>query len=104
MIKAYINYPNTHITAHYDPSCGNIQAQRKSEQRYIRIHISTISRELQNFQKNKYPLGSSQEVNDMWLEIDFQDYLFEMNVLEFICRLLGNHYKPFVGLKPTTHC
>jgi len=33
-------------------------------------------------------------VNDVWLEIDFQDEAFERSVGEYIVRLLGKRYKP----------
>ena len=104
MIKAYINYPNPHITAHYDPDCGSIQSQHKPNQRYCRINLETISTELQNFRDRKYAFAAFTERNDMWLEIDFQDHAFETDVLEFICRLLGKYYQPFADLKPSTHC
>ena len=34
MLKAYINYPDPHVTAHFNLSCGNIQSQNKPNQRY----------------------------------------------------------------------
>lgn len=104
MIKAYINYPNPHITAHCDPHCGNIQAQHKPEQRYVRVNIITVSDELQHFLKIDYKFAAYPERNDMWLEIDFNDRDFELAVLEHICRLLGDHYSPIKGMKPSIHC
>jgi len=104
MIKAYINYPNPHVTAHYDSNCGNIQAQHKPNQRHRLINIATVSEELQNFRDKKYSFAATQERNDMWLEIDFQDQVFEIGILEYISRLLGMHYSQFAGLTPTRHC
>ena len=103
MIKAYINYPNPHVTAHLDPNCGNIQSQRKNNQRYCIINSNTISGELKNFRNKKYLFGTF-PYNDMWLELDFNDQVFELAILEYICRLLGEHYSPFDGIKPKTHC
>jgi hypothetical protein len=104
MIKAYINYPNPHVTAHCDPNCGNIQAQHKSHQRYLLINTAMVSAELQNFRDKKYTFAANPQGNDMWLEIDFHDQNFEQAVLEHICRLIGNYYKPFEGIEPKTHC
>jgi ATP-dependent exoDNAse (exonuclease V) beta subunit len=104
MLKAYINYPNPHVTAHYDPNCANVQAQRKTNQRYCRINPATITTELANFRTQKYTFASYAEKNDMWLEINFQDQDFELAVLEHVCRMLGRHYRPLAGLKPSRHC
>jgi len=104
MMKAYINYPEPHITAHYDPNCGKVQAHHKFNQRYRRINITTISLELKNFRNKKHAFSTNTAYNDMWLEIDFNDRDYELAVLNDICRLLGTHYRPFAGKTPTIHC
>jgi hypothetical protein len=104
MIKAYVNYPNPHVTAHFDPDCNSIQAQNKQNQRYVRIQIDTISKVLDNFNNTKYKFAAYPDRNDMWLTIDFGDQEFELATLEYICHLLGKHYKPFAGLMPSIHC
>ena len=104
MIKAYINYPNPHVTIHTNLNCGNIQAQSKPNQRYIKINASTISRELQNFRKKKYTFAANPEGNDMWLEIDFNEIKVEQKVLMDICQIIGSFYKPLRGINPKMHC
>lgn len=104
MIKTYINYPNPHVTVHNDPNCKSIQSHDKLDQRYRYINWETIAMELENFRNNEYRFTASSESNDMWLEIDFQDQIYESDVLEFICRLLGEHHSPFKDLKPKIHC
>lgn len=104
MIKAYINYPNPHVTVHGDSACGSIQSQNKPDQRLCRINVKTISDELRKFQNNEYRFGATPSNNDMWLEIDFDDKAFEMAVIEHICSLLGKHYSPFARVKPEPHC
>jgi hypothetical protein len=104
MIKAYINYPNPHITAHFDLNCGNIKAQHKTNQRNIRINIITITQELQNFRDKKYTFAANPEHNDMWLEIDFHNREFELAVLNYVCHLIGRHYRPLAGIRPNIHC
>jgi hypothetical protein len=103
MLKAYINYPNPHVTAHFDPGCGNIQAQRKMGQRYIRVNIKTLSQELERFRNKGYLFAANPERNDMWLEINLADREFELAVLDYICCLLGTHYVPFEGVKSAIH-
>jgi hypothetical protein len=104
MIKAYINYPNPHITVHSDSACGNIKSQNKPDQRYCRINSRTISDELKKFQKHEYRFGATPSNNDIWLEIDFENQAFEMAIVEYVCHLLGKHYSPFARVKPERHC
>lgn len=71
------------------------QAHKKSKQRVIYINIENISDVLKSFHNHKYRFGSVQELNDMWLEIDFGDNSFEIAIAEYILFLLGKQYKPF---------
>lgn len=103
MLMAYINYPNPHVTAHYDLSCGNIQSQNKPNQRYQKINLGTLSSELLKFKTKQHRFGTH-PYNDMWVEIDFQDRNFELSVLVFICGLLEKNYGRFKKLKPNIHC
>jgi hypothetical protein len=104
MIRAYVNYPDPHISMHTDPGCGFVHAQHKPEQRYCRVNMGTISQELQNFENKKYSFAANPEHNDLRLEIDFHDPVFEQAVVEYICTLLGKHVSPFRGIKPGSHC
>jgi hypothetical protein len=104
MIKAYINYPNPHIMAHFEPDCSNIQKQQKPRQRTVRIDIATISKELGKFRGRAYRFAATSEQNDMWLEIDFSDADFEWAVLGCVHRLLSKHYTPFGKVSPMRHC
>ncbi len=104
MIKAYVNYPNPHITVHQAPSCGNIQKMRKDGQRYIRINLLTISGELSKFSNKEYIFAAHPGANDMWLEIDFEILDFEIAVLNYIGILIGRHYSPFTNITIEKHC
>ena len=104
MIKAYINYPQPHVTIHHNLYCGNIQSQQKPNQRYIKINSSSLDGELKNFRVKKYRFASNPDYNDMWLEIDFHNTDFEQKVLQDICQIIGNYYRPLKGIKPITHC
>ncbi len=104
MIKVYINYPVPHITIHNNLYCGNIQAQHKLKQRYIRINPATVKSELNNFREKKYGFAANQDYNDMWLEINFNDPEEEIRILQEICRLVGKYYRPLRGIEPIRHC
>jgi len=103
MIKAYVNYPNPHITAHQELSCGDIQKMRKADQRYIIINMSTISGEIRKFSNKEYVFAAHPGANDMWLEIDFENLNFERALLDYIHILIGKYYSPFVDITIEKH-
>ncbi len=104
MIKAYVNYPNPHITIHCNSLCSSIQSQQKPDQRYVKINLETISSELNNFANRYFKFAADSSHNDLWLEIDFEDQKFETEILGYVCRLLGKQYSPFGNIVPQTHC
>jgi hypothetical protein len=104
MIKAYINYPNPHITLHKNPECSTVGQQHKEGQRIISLDIGSLSSELSRFKANHYKFGSDAKTNDMRLDINFADYDFERAVVEYIKKLLSQHYMPFCRAKIIQHC
>lgn len=104
MIKVYINYPVPHITIHHNPYCGNIQAQQKPNQRYIKINAQTLASELNKFKTKMYRFAANPDYNDMWLEINFNNVSYEQDVLMDICHLIGIYYKPLRNVIPKPHC
>jgi len=104
MLKAYINYPNPHITLHGGGGCGSVQQQRKSGQRVVRLDVGSLSTELNRFVKKEYRFGADPETNDMWLELNFGDSAFEKAVVEYVRTLLSQHYTPFARIKVDQHC
>jgi len=104
MVKAYLNYPNSRVSAHTDISCGEIRKMRKPGQRTIRFDPTTFSCEIARFIHKEHPFASQQEYNDMWLEIDFGDTGFELAVLRYVHGLLGDRYKPFADARFEIHC
>lgn len=103
MLSAYVNYPNTHVTIHPNPTCSLIRMRQKEDQRRIRINTARISSELLRFESQEHCFGNPPETNDMWLEVDFGDSSFERAVVEHIIRLLARHYSPFRDVQPLTH-
>ena len=78
--------------------------QNKANQRIIRINVNNASTELNNFINKIYTFGSTPNDNDMWLEIDFGDLLFEMSLLEYIRKIIAKHYTPFNSINIQLHC
>jgi hypothetical protein len=78
--------------------------QHKVNQRRIKIDVNNISSELNNFIKKIYTFGSTPNDNDMWLEVDLGDLIFELNLLEHIRKIIAKHYTPFNGINIQTHC
>ena len=104
MINAYINYPNPHITVHGNAMCAQVGKNRKDGQRQIVIAAESITREFLRFGMKHYLLGADARYNDMWLQIDFADRVFEGAVLAHIHGLIGVHYKPIARASIDTHC
>jgi hypothetical protein len=104
MLKAYINYPNPNVTIHAHSDCASVQQQHKKNQRVVRIEVFNLSGELTKFRTKEYVFRAQAETNDMWLDVDFGDAGFEKAVVEYIRRLLGSHYTPFVRSKVDVHC
>ena len=104
MLSVYLNYPVSKISAHHDPDCRHIRPTDKPGQRVVRIDLGNLSAELQKFRDKEYPFTSTAGLNDMWLEIDFQDRDFEEAVVRFVQQLLGEHYKRFAEASMTIHC
>lgn len=103
-MRVYVNYPNSRVSVHTDPSCSYYRMMRKPEQRFVRIDPVTISEELQKFIHKRYTFASRPDSNDMWLEINFRDQEFEWAILQYVHRQLGNYYKPFLGVQIKKHC
>ena len=104
MVKAYINYPNPHIMLHWDLTCSSIEQQHKEGQRTIHLDINSLSSELRLFSDKYYHFGADALINDMWLEVDFGDTSFEHAVVEYIRKLLAEHYSPFGRVVIEEHC
>jgi len=104
MIKVYVNYPNPKFSIHRNPLCEEVRKREKTGQRHILIDIDSVSTELRCFANKKYTFNSNIESNDMWIDIEFDDALFEESVLKYIRRLIGKHYAPLGRAELTTHC
>ena len=104
MTKVYVNYPNPKFSIHRNPLCEEVRKRKKTDQRHILIDIDSVSIELRRFANKKYTFNSNAGSNDMWLNIEFDDTLFEESVLKYIRRLIGKHYVPLGKAELKTHC
>jgi len=102
MLRAYFNYPNPHITLHSDTTSKEFQKQNKQNQRLSRITLQSFSTELSRLNGLKF--GSNADENDLWLEIDFGDRRFEIEIYGYVRRLLGGQYSVFTNCQEIPHC
>ena len=99
MIKAIINYPNSTITIHSNSRCPFCQ---NSTARLHKINNSNYS-VIINLLKN-IPFKSVSGYNNLHIELDFDDAVFEQAALEYIKKNVLKNYSPITKAKITTHC
>lgn len=106
MLHVYLYYPDPKISTHSNSECNEIQKMGKSDQRTHPINRDTISEQLRMIHAHErpYQFSSYSELNDMWLQVDFQDAEFEEAVVHHIHRLISQHYKPFGRVSVIPHC
>ena len=104
MIKAYINYPNPHMSIHKNPDCQMIQKNHAPNQRIFKIDIHSFANVLMDFVDEKFVFRTEKGFNDIWLEIDFKNSEFEIAIARYILNLLGNRYSPLRSINPEIHC
>lgn len=101
MIKAYINYPKTHVSIHCDLNCGYLSSKPNRE---ISITMQSLSNILVTFINHEHRFKAEVDLNDMWLSVDLKDHDLEVAVIEFIIKKLAERYTPFGRIKPQIHC
>lgn len=104
MIKAYINYPDAHVTIHQNPNCAHAQSKSGENQRHVLLNADSLSDELHKFRSGEHRFGSSAAINDLWLILDFQDPEFEKALVGHVKRILGRRYDPLESCDLQLHC
>jgi len=95
MIKVYINYPNSDFSIYeIDLNHSNIQKNKKQNQRKLIIDSSNFTEEILTF-NTKYKFSANDAENDMWLDIDTGDSIFDKNIAFEILKQLAMIYVPF---------
>ena len=92
----YVNYPNPHFSAKPGPIDERLRHD-KPNRRVIRLTPLTFSKEMADFEAGEFRFAATSELNDAWIELDFDDSEFEMAVGRHIQRLFGRRYKPLAN-------
>jgi hypothetical protein len=104
MLWSYFNYPNPHVTLHFQSTCSFVRPQRKATQRVVRIDQETLSTELQRIKSREYKFAAKAEMNDIWLAIDLGDKDLELAIVKHVHRQFAKSYKPFISAPILEHC
>lgn len=104
MLRAYIAYPNPHLTVHRNPKCTEAEKMSKLGKRHVRLNLGSLSEELLRFARKEYPLSATPGQNDLWLTADFADAEFEGAVVKHMLRLIAKGYSPFSRAVLKEHC
>ena len=104
MIRAFLDYPTSRVMVHGDHSCTYFDRPLSPDHRLVRLNDATISEELHRFQEKHYKFASEAEFNIIWIEADFDDFEFEVALIEHMRNVLGKHYKPFRDAQVQVHC
>lgn len=103
-MRAYINYPNPHITIHRDPHCAEFHKNRKTDQRTITVNLQTIKKVLTDFIEEKYRFAAEKSLNDLWLDITLDSPEQETGLVFIIQALIGLRYAPIKNAQVIEHC
>ena len=109
MMRVYLNYPNAEIILHTNAVCTEGSAAASSRTRQVDISPTNLSQELQRFINGQVifsdlTYGREAQQRDLWLNLQFNDPQFELALLGYIRRLLGQRYDRFLSCKVTIHC
>ena len=94
MTSVYINYPNPHFAVKHDVSAESRMHQSKSNRRLVSFTPLNLSDSLLPFVRQQVSFNATSELNDMWLELNFENEGFELAVVKYIQHLLGKRYRP----------
>lgn len=102
MTKAYINYPNPHVTVHGDASCGFVNKSRRPAQRRITLSRRGMDEGLEALRALQFRAEAG--LNDVWITFDFDDAEFEESFVVYARSVLGRRYRPLREAKISRHC
>ena len=104
LTKAYLNYPNPHMTLHNDLACAEIAKMSKANQRDVAITRASFTQAIGQLTNDGFRLGADASINDFWLSVDFGDPEFEEALARYVCRLLGQRYTPLQRARINRRC
>ncbi|HZT33039.1 MAG TPA: hypothetical protein VFA33_24335 [Bryobacteraceae bacterium] len=103
-MKAYLNYPEPHMTLHGDSTCREIGKMRKVNQRNLTVDRSSFARVIEQIRAKEFRLGADAAINDVWLTVNFEDPEFEEAVARYVHRLLCQRYRRLKSGPIERHC
>ena len=104
MIKAYINYNDPSITIHKNPLCDKANVGPEERIRHVMLNPDFLSKEHNRFKNNKHRFTDETYMGDMWLIFDFQDAEFEIALLNYLKKLIGQNNSTIKNCNTQEHC
>jgi hypothetical protein len=95
MTSVYLDYPTSTVSVHTNSTAEQEFRQDVSERRVVRFTPQSLSQELLPFVNQEVPFFAEAVLGCMWLELDFDDELFELSLAKYVVNLLGKRYEPF---------
>jgi hypothetical protein len=102
-MKAYINYPNPHITIHWRDTCPEVRKHHKEGQRVVEINTATIDRALSRFIGREFSFAPNPGENDMWLDVSLGSPRHDEAVVFVVQSILGKRYGPLAEASVECH-
>ena len=85
-------------------TCNEVEKNRKTGQRHIRIDLASTSEVLQMLSTSAVRFASNRELNDLWFSVDLDDHDFEFAIVRYIRNVFGRRYSVFRGAEVAVHC
>jgi hypothetical protein len=103
-MKLYINYPQPHLTIHWDPGCNYIRQHRRERQRFLRVTWANRDRVLTDFGQGEYRFKAESYYNDMWLDVNLSSPEAERAFADDLRSTIGRRYRPLATAEIKEHC
>ena len=94
MTSIYIDYPDPHFAARVGVTAAERFRHGDIQRRVIRITPQTFSEDVRPFLVREVPFGASSGLNDLYLELDFDNVEFEAAIGKYLQAILGERYRP----------
>lgn len=95
MISVYINYPNKVFSLAHDVSAAERWRHPDSKHRVEPVNFDTLGSFISKLQSGDIKFLPQADFNDLYIEVDFGEDEFDLQVVLYIKRVLGARYKPF---------
>jgi hypothetical protein len=100
MTICYINYSSSKTVLH-SPGCN--QLNKNGGGRSIKINSETLLNSMAQFKNNKVQFNSKPELNQLYLNVHFNNSQYEKKVCEEVLQILNKHYSR-INTELDRHC